>query len=149
MDDEIRNANMRNHSATHLMHKALRDVLGGHVEQKGSLVTAESTRFDISHPQAVTAEEIAEVERRVNEAVLANVAVNAAIMSMEDAQKTDAMMLFGENTATKYAYCKWAVSLPNCAAAHTFHAPATSASSKSSAKAVLPQACAVSKPSPA
>ncbi|WP_107960753.1 alanine--tRNA ligase [Neisseria cinerea] len=96
VDDEIRNANMRNHSATHLMHKALRDVLGEHVEQKGSLVTAESTRFDISHPQAVTAEEIAEVERRVNEAVLANVAVNAAIMSMEDAQKTGAMMLFGE-----------------------------------------------------
>ena len=96
VDDEIRNANMRNHSATHLMHKALRDVLGGHVEQKGSLVTAESTRFDISHPQAVTAEEIAEVERRVNEAILANVSVNAAIMSMEDAQKTGAMMLFGE-----------------------------------------------------
>lgn len=96
VDDEIRNANMRNHSATHLMHKALRDVLGRHVEQKGSLVTAESTRFDISHPQAVTAEEIAEVERHVNEAVLANVAVNAAIMSMEDAQKTGAMMLFGE-----------------------------------------------------
>ena len=96
VDDEIRNANMRNHSATHLMHKALRDVLGEHVEQKGSLVTAESTRFDISHPQAVTAEEIAEVERRVNEAILANVAVNAAIMSIEDAQKTGAMMLFGE-----------------------------------------------------
>lgn len=96
VDDEIRNANMRNHSATHLMHKALRDVLGEHVEQKGSLVTAESTRFDISHPQAVTVEEIAEVERRVNEAILANVAVNAAIMSMEDAQKTGAMMLFGE-----------------------------------------------------
>ena len=96
VDDEIRNANMRNHSATHLMHKALRDVLGEHVEQKGSLVTAESTRFDISHLQAVTAEEIAEVERRVNEAILANVAVNAAIMSMEDAQKTGAMMLFGE-----------------------------------------------------
>ena len=96
VDDEIRNANMRNHSATHLMHKALRDVLGEHVEQKGSLVTAESTRFDISHPQAVTAEEIAEVERRVNEAILANVAVNAVIMSMEDAQKTGAMMLFGE-----------------------------------------------------
>ncbi|WP_165007670.1 alanine--tRNA ligase [Neisseria yangbaofengii] len=96
IDNDIRNANMRNHSATHLMHKALRDVLGSHVEQKGSLVTAESTRFDISHPQAVTAEEIAEVERRVNEAILANVAVEAAIMSMEDAQKTGAMMLFGE-----------------------------------------------------
>lgn len=101
VDDEIRNANMRNHSATHLMHKALRDVLGEHVEQKGSLVTAESTRFDISHPQAVTAEEIAEVERRVNEAILANVDVNAAIMSMEDAQKTGAMMLFGEKYGDK------------------------------------------------
>ncbi|ROV55786.1 alanine--tRNA ligase [Neisseria chenwenguii] len=96
VDNDVRNANMRNHSATHLMHKALRDVLGSHVEQKGSLVTAESTRFDISHPQAVTAEEIVEVERRVNQAILANVAVSAQSMSMEDAQKTGAMMLFGE-----------------------------------------------------
>ena len=96
VDDEIRDANMRNHSATHLMHKALREVLGNHVEQKGSLVTAESTRFDISHNQAITPEEIAEVERRVNTAILANVAVDANIMSMEDAQKTGAMMLFGE-----------------------------------------------------
>ena len=74
IDNDIRNANMRNHSATHLMHKALREVLGNHVEQKGSLVTAESTRFDISHNQAITPEEIAEVERRVNTAILANVA---------------------------------------------------------------------------
>ncbi len=96
IDNDVRNANMRNHSATHLMHKALRDVLGSHVEQKGSLVTAEVTRFDISHPQAVSAEEIAEVERRVNAAILANVEVKAALMSMEDAQKTGAMMLFGE-----------------------------------------------------
>ena len=96
IDNDIRNANMRNHSATHLMHRALRDVLGTHVEQKGSLVTAELTRFDISHPQAVTAEEIAEVERRVNAAILANVTVNAEVMSMEDAQKAGAMMLFGE-----------------------------------------------------
>ncbi len=96
IDNDIRNANMRNHSATHLMHQALRDVLGSHVEQKGSLVTAEVTRFDISHPQAVSAEEIAEVERRVNGMILANVPVEAAIMSMEDAQKTGAMMLFGE-----------------------------------------------------
>ena len=96
VDDEIRNANMRNHSATHLMHKALRDVLGEHVEQKGSLVTAESTRFDISHPQAVTAEEIAEVERRVNAAIIANVPVKVETMSIEDAQKSGAMMLFGE-----------------------------------------------------
>ncbi|OSI18836.1 alanine--tRNA ligase [Neisseria dentiae] len=96
IDNDIRNANMRNHSATHLMHQALRDVLGSHVEQKGSLVTAEVTRFDISHPQAVSAEEIAEVERRVNAAILANVEVKAALMSMEEAQKTGAMMLFGE-----------------------------------------------------
>ncbi|WP_066078819.1 alanine--tRNA ligase [Bergeriella denitrificans] len=96
VDNDVRNANMRNHSATHLMHKALRDVLGSHVEQKGSLVTADLTRFDISHPQAVTAEEIAEVERRVNAAILANVPVSAEIMSMEDAQKAGAMMLFGE-----------------------------------------------------
>ena len=96
IDNDIRNANMRNHSATHLMHKALRDVLGTHVEQKGSLVTAESTRFDISHPQAITDEEIAEVERLVNQAILANVAVDAQIMSMEDAQQAGAMMLFGE-----------------------------------------------------
>ncbi|WP_373700273.1 alanine--tRNA ligase [Neisseria dentiae] len=96
IDNDVRNANMRNHSATHLMHQALRDVLGSHVEQKGSLVTAEVTRFDISHPQAVSAEEIAEVERRVNAAILANVEVKAALMSMEDAQKTGAMMLFGE-----------------------------------------------------
>ncbi|MRN39315.1 alanine--tRNA ligase [Neisseria sp. N95_16] len=96
VDNDVRDANMRNHSATHLMHKALRDVLGDHVEQKGSLVTADSTRFDISHPQAISAEEIAEIERRVNQAILANVAVDANIMSMEDAQKTGAMMLFGE-----------------------------------------------------
>ena len=96
IDNDIRAANMRNHSATHLMHRALREVLGEHVEQKGSLVSAELTRFDISHPQAVSAEEIAEVERRVNGMILANVPVEAAIMSMEDAQKTGAMMLFGE-----------------------------------------------------
>nr|WP_253339721.1 alanine--tRNA ligase [Neisseria sp. HSC-16F19] len=96
IDNDIRDANMRNHSATHLMHQALRDVLGSHVEQKGSLVTAEVTRFDISHPQAVSAEEIAEVERRVNAAILANVPVSAEIMSMEEAQKAGAMMLFGE-----------------------------------------------------
>lgn len=96
IDNAVRQANMRNHSATHLMHRALREVLGEHVEQKGSLVSAESTRFDVSHPQPISAEEIAEVERRVNEAILANVAVDAEIMSMADAEKTGAMMLFGE-----------------------------------------------------
>ena len=96
IDSDVRQANMRNHSATHLMHRALREVLGTHVEQKGSLVTAQLTRFDISHHQPITAEEIAEVEHRVNAAILANIPVSANIMSMEDAQKTGAMMLFGE-----------------------------------------------------
>ncbi len=96
VDNAIREAIMRNHSVTHLMHKALRDVLGTHVEQKGSLQNAELTRFDISHPQAITAEEIAEVERRVNAAIIANVPVRVETMSIEDAQKAGAMMLFGE-----------------------------------------------------
>ena len=96
IDRDIRAANMRNHSATHLMHAALQEVLGAHVEQKGSLVTAERTRFDISHQQAMTAEEIARVEAIVNQAVLANVAVDAAHMSFDDAIAAGAMALFGE-----------------------------------------------------
>ena len=96
IDNDIRDSIMRNHSVTHLMHKALRDVLGTHVEQKGSLQNVELTRFDISHPQGISAEEIAEVERRVNAAIIANVPVKVETMSIEDAQKSGAMMLFGE-----------------------------------------------------
>ena len=96
IDNDIRNSIMRNHSVTHLMHKVLRDVLGAHVEQKGSLQNAELTRFDISHPQGISAEEIAEVERRVNAAIIANVPVKVETMSIEDAQKSGAVMLFGE-----------------------------------------------------
>lgn len=96
IDNDIRDSIMRNHSVTHLMHKALRDVLGTHVEQKGSLQNAELTRFDISHPQGISVEEIAEVERRVNAAIIANVPVKVETMSIEDAQKSGAMMLFGE-----------------------------------------------------
>ena len=96
IDNDIRDSIMRNHSVTHLMHKVLRDVLGTHVEQKGSLQNAELTRFDISHPQGISAEEIAEVERRVNAAIIANVPVKVETMSIEDAQKSGAMMLFGE-----------------------------------------------------
>jgi alanyl-tRNA synthetase len=87
---------MRNHSATHLMHKALREVLGGHVQQKGSLVDADKTRFDFAHHAPVTAAQIAEIERLVNAEVLANTPTQARVMGMEDAQKTGAMMLFGE-----------------------------------------------------
>ncbi len=92
----VRAATVRNHSATHLMHKALREVLGEHVQQKGSLVNAERTRFDFAHGAPVSAAEIAEIERRVNEEILANPAAQARVMDIESAQKTGAMMLFGE-----------------------------------------------------
>ncbi|MDZ5459038.1 alanine--tRNA ligase [Azohydromonas lata] len=96
VDAERRARIMRNHSATHLMHKALREVLGGHVQQKGSLVTPERTRFDFAHTAPLTAEEIRRVEAIVNAEVLANEATDATVMALEDAQKTGAMMLFGE-----------------------------------------------------
>ena len=92
----LRAATVRNHSATHLMHKALREVLGTHVQQKGSLVNAERTRFDFAHNAPVSAAEISEIERRVNEEILANAATQARVMDIESAQKTGAMMLFGE-----------------------------------------------------
>ena len=91
-----RAATMRNHSVTHLMHKALREVLGSHVQQKGSLVNAERTRFDFAHNAPVTAGQITEIERRVNDEILSNAATQARVMDIESAQKTGAMMLFGE-----------------------------------------------------
>jgi len=96
VDAERRAKTMRNHSATHLMHKALREVLGGHVQQKGSLVTPERTRFDFSHNAPVTAGQIARIEAIVNAEVLANVATHAQIVPIDEAQKLGAMMLFGE-----------------------------------------------------
>jgi alanyl-tRNA synthetase len=96
VDTARRAATVRNHSATHLMHKALREVLGGHVQQKGSLVNAERTRFDFAHNAPVTDEQIREIEARVNTEILANEPTDASVMDMEAAQKTGAMMLFGE-----------------------------------------------------
>lgn len=93
---EARAKTVRNHSATHLMHKALREVLGSHVQQKGSLVNAERTRFDFAHNAPMSAEQIAKVERLVNAEILANAAADAQVMALEDAQKSGAMMLFGE-----------------------------------------------------
>jgi len=87
---------MRNHSATHLMHKALREVLGAHVQQKGSLVDAERTRFDFSHQAPMTAEQIAQVESLVNAEILANGETVARVLPLDEAQKLGAMMLFGE-----------------------------------------------------
>jgi alanyl-tRNA synthetase len=96
VDEEARARTMRNHSVTHLMHKALREVLGDHVQQKGSLVDAEKTRFDFVQPSPMTEAQIREVEARVNAEILANTATQARVMPIEEAQKTGAMMLFGE-----------------------------------------------------
>ena len=96
VDGEVRAATMRNHSATHLMHKALRLVLGGHVVQKGSLVDKDKTRFDFSHNAPLTHEEIRRIEALVNHEILSNAATSAQHMAYDDAIKAGAMALFGE-----------------------------------------------------
>jgi alanyl-tRNA synthetase len=93
---EQRARTVRNHSATHLMHKALREVLGAHVQQKGSLVNAERTRFDFAHNAPMSDAQVRQVEAIVNAEVLANAAAQAQVMALDDAQKSGAMMLFGE-----------------------------------------------------
>jgi alanyl-tRNA synthetase len=96
VNEAARAATVRNHSATHLMHKALREVLGDHVQQKGSLVNPERTRFDFTHNAPVTDAQIREIENQVNREVLANAQAQSRVMDIESAQKTGAMMLFGE-----------------------------------------------------
>jgi alanyl-tRNA synthetase len=96
VDGEQRAKTVRNHSATHLMHKALREVLGAHVQQKGSLVNAERTRFDFAHNAPMTEAQIRKVEALVNAEILANAGTQARIMPIDEAQKLGAMMLFGE-----------------------------------------------------
>ncbi len=96
VDTARRTDTCKNHSATHLLQKALREVLGGHVEQAGSYQDGERTRFDFSHPAAMTADEIRQVEQIVNEKIAENLAVETNIMSIEEAKKTGAMALFGE-----------------------------------------------------
>ncbi len=96
VDTARRTNTCKNHSATHLLQKALREVLGGHVEQAGSYQDGERTRFDFSHPAAMTADEIRQVEQIVNEKIAENLAVETNIMSIEEAKKTGAMALFGE-----------------------------------------------------
>ncbi|GAA4354502.1 alanine--tRNA ligase [Kangiella marina] len=96
VDGGLRQSTMRNHSATHLLHAALREVLGSHVQQKGSLNDPERLRFDFSNPEGVSREDLAMVERMVNEKVFENHPVEAAVMSMDQAKEQGAMALFGE-----------------------------------------------------
>ncbi|MDO9400268.1 MAG: alanine--tRNA ligase [Polaromonas sp.] len=114
----VRAATVRNHSATHLMHKALREVLGDHVQQKGSLVDADKTRFDFAHNAPVTDEQIREIEARVNAEILSNAATDASVMDMEAAQKTGAMMLFGEKYGDKVRVLSIGSSKELCGGTH-------------------------------
>ena len=99
VDQERRSNTCKNHSATHLLQKALRDVLGNHVEQSGSYQDGYRTRFDFSHPAAMTPDELRKVEQIVNEKIAQNLPVETKIMSIEDAKKSGAMALFGEKYA--------------------------------------------------
>ena len=114
----VRAATIRNHSATHLMHKALREVLGTHVQQKGSLVDADKTRFDFTHNAPVTDAQIRDIESRVNAEILANAATDASEMNMEAAQKTGAMMLFGEKYGDKVRVLSIGSSKELCGGTH-------------------------------
>ncbi len=114
----IRAATIRNHSATHLMHKALRDVLGTQVQQKGSLVDADKTRFDFTHNAPVTDAQIRAIEAEVNAEILANAATDASEMDMDAAQKTGAMMLFGEKYGDKVRVLSIGSSKELCGGTH-------------------------------
>lgn len=93
---DIREATARNHSATHLLHAALRQILGSHVQQKGSLVASDILRFDFANDQPVSFEQLQQVERLVNAEIIANTAVTTELLDIETAKAKGAMMLFGE-----------------------------------------------------
>lgn len=118
VDIAHRQDTMRNHSATHLLHKALREVLGDHVMQKGSLVDASKTRFDFTHHAPISPAQLRQIEMLVNREILANTATSAQVMSLEDAQKTGAMMLFGEKYGAEVRVLEIGTSKELCGGTH-------------------------------
>ena len=118
VDVAARAATARNHSVTHIMHKALREVLGAHVQQKGSLVDPDKTRFDFTHSAPMSAEEIREVEEIVNREVLANTATHAELMALDAAQQSGAVMLFGEKYADEVRVLSIGTSKELCGGTH-------------------------------
>ena len=118
VDVALRAASERHHSVTHLMHKALRDVLGEHVQQKGSLVDAEKTRFDFTHNVPVTDEQIRSIEARVNAEILANTPTQARLMDIDAARQTGAMMLFGEKYGEVVRVLDIGTSIELCGGTH-------------------------------
>lgn len=118
VDTQQRQKTIRNHSVTHIMHKALRTVLGNHVQQKGSLVDADKTRFDFSHDAPVTTEQIAQIEMIVNQEILENTPVQTAHMSFDDAVSGGAMALFGEKYEDKVRVLDIGTSRELCGGTH-------------------------------
>ena len=118
VDTAQRASTMRNHSVTHLMHKALREVLGGHVQQRGSLVDADKTRFDFSHNKPLSDQEIREVEQRVNAEIMHNTPTRAQVMPIEEAKKSGAMMLFGEKYGDEVRVLEIGTSREFCGGTH-------------------------------
>ncbi|OHC61529.1 MAG: alanine--tRNA ligase [Rhodocyclales bacterium GWA2_65_19] len=118
VDTLARARTIRHHSATHLMHKALREVLGAHVQQKGSQVDPDKTRFDFAHTKPVTADEIVRIERLVNDEIIANAEARSRVMPIDEAQKTGAMMLFGEKYGDEVRVIDIGTSCELCGGTH-------------------------------
>jgi alanyl-tRNA synthetase len=121
IDISRRESIMRNHSSTHLLHKALRLILGDHVEQKGSLVTEDKTRFDFSHSKSLSDDEKKQIESIVNDEILKNQATQTRIMSIKDAQKEGAMMLFDEKYESNVRVLDIGNSRELCGGTHVNH----------------------------